>query len=191
MENPPSHTHTLPSTQALTCPAGSRGPGGPGLKLGGVMGWGCPNLLPTLPSLSLGNRRPGCQSAPQPRPSLCLGLRTAPLLQGAPEHAFPNSYKQHNRTALFWGHFCLGAQGVGPHRGASSLRALAAAQLGTPRSPPPAKYLPPLFLCLFFFLTVIKPSVGWFTLDPILHHPFFVVPPPSFPSETPLPPAAA
>lgn len=90
---------------------------GQGAQEGQASSWGgvgsCPSLPPTLPSLSPGNRRPGLQSAPQPRPSLCLGLRTASLQRGCPpysQHASPNSDKQPNRTALFWRHCDSGAQ---------------------------------------------------------------------------------
>lgn len=127
-----SPLHRVPGTHALTCSAGSRGPGGPSPKLGGGMGWGCAVLLPTLPSLSLGNGSPGRQSAPQPRPSL-WGLEQLLYSKGAPRTCLPQLKQATQQGSFVLRTFWLGGPGVGSHREAPSLRAL----FGTPCSPLP------------------------------------------------------
>lgn len=86
-----SQLHILPSTQALTGTAWSKGLGGPGLKLGWgewgrIVGLSKPpaNMATTV----TGQPEARAPSTPEPRPSLRLGLKTAPLQQ-APPACFP------------------------------------------------------------------------------------------------------
>lgn len=99
-----------------------------------------------------GKRRREHQSASLPRPSLCLGRRTAPLQRAPPPpHASPNSNNPTGQLCL--GTFWLGDPGRGPHRGTPSLRALPAALFGTscsPRPPISASFLHSSCVSLFF-----------------------------------------
>ena len=107
-ERAETRTHGEPPAQPTQhtgshMPCRFKGPRRARPQAGRGVGWGCPDLLPTLPWLSLGNGSPGRQSAPQPRPFLCLGLRTAPLQQEAPRTCFPPT--QTNNTT---GKLCSG-----------------------------------------------------------------------------------
>lgn len=179
------------------CSAGSRGPGEPGLQLGG--GWGGVGLSKPLANLTTTvtrqpqARAPFSSSAKAFPPSGAENSSSTTGVGGT-QNTSPDSDKQPKRTALFCGHFGLGSPGVGPQRAALLLRALPAALFEKPCSlpasiaPPIAPYLPPLSIFLSHSSLTIKPPAGWLPLDSISHHPFApLVPPPSSPSAAPLP----
>ena len=104
-----------------TCPAGSRGPKGPGLKVG--VGWGgvvqasCQHSH-LFPGATVGKSTSRLLS--QGLPS--VGRRTAPLSRAPPTPpphphppapCFPQLRQTTQQGSFVWGHFGLGTQGEG------------------------------------------------------------------------------